>query len=629
MLAARSVLRVQLECHADEQFSIRAFPALPMPMQSIALSTMTSLRSAGFWLLAISAILVFSLAAYWPFFGAHYYLDDYAFITIARYTENPLVYFIEKHFPGGLFYRPAGMLLWWLIGALDAGLQTQFLANWLLLVAAATLFLTVLMKIGLQRWLCLAIALLCCVHPVSTMTAGWLSNRFDLLASLGIFLALLGALRWFQGQADRVAVILVVCGTLVALTAKEIGLITPAVVVVLALNAGRQPARAWPVWISVLAAGLFLLVRQALTSGTDLLFLQGGAAQALFQGIRVWLTRAPEFLLPLPGGAAKALVLLLAAMLVFCAVRFRQVIVPREPAQRQQPAWVAFLLGLSIVSAAIVIQFPSVSNSLLAKPGVTGLEGDYYLAARFFYFGLIGVLLMLGAACSLALQWISLRNNADFPERSGRAARPIAGLAFLALLVLSSCGSREQGRRWAEESAGKSAVVAQAAADAISLRPPLPGTGDREGCRYYLLGTQDVAETFWLFADAVVKASVSTEVALQLGRCMISTESTPWYHVLRAAPTASSIEYLQWGPLQRTCFNGMPIAPQTFGSVEIHFMNFPYSGTKLRPESGDRVFSYDIDTSRFVDVTALVAAGARQVDLKWSRLELNRCVASQ
>ncbi len=585
---------------------------------------MTNRRHPGFWVLATGAIAAWTLFVYWPFFEGYYFLDDYAFITIARYTDNPVLYFSETHFPGGLFYRPAGMLLWWLIGAIDPGMQTQFVANWLLLVAAATLFLAVLIKAGLPRWPSLIVALLFCTHPVSTMTAGWLSNRFDLLASLGMFLALLGALRWFKGSADRRALMLVACGTLVAVTSKETGLITPLVILVLALSSGDPRVRYWPLWISGFVAAMYLLVRQALTTGADSLLLQEGAAHALVQGVRVWLVRAPEFLLRTPeAGSTVALALLFVAVLLFCAALLRLTLSRGTDVLRKQSGAVVFLLGLVIVATTIVIQFPSVSNSILAKHDANEFDSDHYLAARFFYFGLIGALMMLAGSVSMAIDWARLRNIAT--GRTGGVARMTAAMAVMLLLWFHGDRSREQGIRWVQLSGGNNAVVARAAAEAISMRVP-ENPENREACRFYLLGTQDFAPTFWFFSDTAVKASVSSKVALQLGRCMISTESTPWYHVLRAAPAGSPAELPQTGPLLRTCSDGVPIKPQAFATVEIHFMSYPHSGAILRPASGDRVLSYDIERSQFVDVTDQVAAGDRQVKLKWSRLEQNRCV---
>ena len=50
---------------------------------------------------ALAALLAVSLWAFAPALGAYYYLDDFAFVAIARYTDHPLAYYLSQHFPGG------------------------------------------------------------------------------------------------------------------------------------------------------------------------------------------------------------------------------------------------------------------------------------------------------------------------------------------------------------------------------------------------------------------------------------------------------------------------------------------------------------------------------------------------
>src|SRR5215211_7390844 len=224
--------------------------------------------SSGRFRFAILAVFALSLWSFWPALHGYYYLDDFAFVTIARYTDHPLAYYLSQHFPGGFFYRPSGMLLWWLTVAADMSPAAQYAINWVLLGCAAVLLAQLLRTLGLSSRFALGAALVFAVHPIAVTTAGWLSNRFDLLVAIGLLVALIGSTKWSSTNGVG-ALVLTALGTLLAVTAKELGFITA--LAVLASMRGNPIKRivALPFVISAALTGAAFLVRRTLLPGTD------------------------------------------------------------------------------------------------------------------------------------------------------------------------------------------------------------------------------------------------------------------------------------------------------------------------------------------------------------------------
>ena len=71
-----------------------------------------AMRNPRTWL-AVAVLSLLSLLVYRAAFGAYFMLDDFGMLAIARFIDNPLEPFLRQHIPGGLYYRPVGMLVWW------------------------------------------------------------------------------------------------------------------------------------------------------------------------------------------------------------------------------------------------------------------------------------------------------------------------------------------------------------------------------------------------------------------------------------------------------------------------------------------------------------------------------------
>ncbi|KAB2841116.1 MAG: hypothetical protein F9K47_12050 [Burkholderiales bacterium] len=571
--------------------------------------------------LLVGAALL-SLAAFWPILKAHYFLDDYAFVAIARNTDHPLSYFINSHFPGGVFYRPSAMLAWWVTIAGEFGTPAQFFSDWVLLGLAALLLGWVLRLNEVSRSIAYAAATLFAVHPIAVTAAAWLSNRFDLLATIGLLLALAGASRW-RRLGGGAGLLLTGLGTLLAVTGKELGFITPMVVwAIVAGNPLRRLVTA-PVLLSGALATAVFALRAALLPGTQRILYPRGILGAIQDGTAIWLNYFPDFLI-FHADAPRPLIFVLAALFLAALVIATWLLwqrARRGDAPAGQAYWPLMGAGLMILAATMLIQSPTLSFSTLGSPTAKAFEGFPFFAARFYYLSFIGLILLaagLGSAVFLARDRL--------PNRAV-AARPwlTAGLAALALALALHWvwQSRIQGRLWKGFSTGVNRDLAQSAAKAVE---GLGDIADRASgtCHYYLLGTIETMPTFWAFSDAIVKSKVTPEAARRLRHCYISTERTPWYYVIHNAGAGQLVKIAP-GALERICFAGKPLDFQTFDSVSLHFLAYPQAGAKLKLGPGERVLKYDAALGTFAEVTAAVASGQIEVGLEWSRQPFDRC----
>jgi hypothetical protein len=584
-------------------------------------------------ILAAFVSLAASLWAFWPTLGAYYFLDDYAFVAISRYTDHPLYFYLSEHFPGGFFYRPSGMLLWWLTAAGDLTPQAQFALNWLLLGCASVLLGHLLSKMGLRRGVAVGASLVFALHPIAVTTAGWLSNRFDLVMTIGFLLALIGTVEFERNR--RVAPLLVIgFGTLLAVTSKELGFVTP--IGILALAGGRPWKRIVtpPVLISgVLAAGVFV-VRSLLLPGTERILYPNGMFDAAGRGTVAWTRSLADFLVFVPdrpgtGLAVGALAgIAIFALAAFVALRLRN----QRGGDRlgDSLATRAIVLGTAVFVAAALVQSPTVARSTFAMPTTTAFSGEAFFAGRFYYLALIGLLIAVaGIATALpgdarvaAPSSVRISTPAGTRHRGGTVASVLGGVLFALLLGYWGWQSRVQGKLWAAEASGTNRAIAEAAAAAV--RAVAIDSASAGPCRIYLLETIDAAPRFWPFSDTIVKAVLPEPDAQRLASCLISTARTPWYHVVRATADRRNAT-APVAPFQPICLFGKPFPSLSFDSVEMRYLAYPRTGERLVVAPGDRVFRFDRQARNFDDVTTRVAIGDLVVGLQRSRSAINAC----
>lgn len=139
------------------------------------------------------------------------------------------------------YYRPLVTTSWALDWALFGGHPAGFHLTNLALhgVAACLVFLT-LRRFSGREGAALFATLLWAFHPTKTEAVAWISGRTDLLATIGLLLALLGTARRLRGRTSGLA--LEVIGVFIAFTSKESAVVLPGLVAVEAWVADGRPA---------------------------------------------------------------------------------------------------------------------------------------------------------------------------------------------------------------------------------------------------------------------------------------------------------------------------------------------------------------------------------------------------
>lgn len=215
--------------------------------------------------------------------GFAYVWDDaIIFLNKNALVVEPLSWRLltEPILEGTSYMRPLVLLSWWiefhLFGqhpSLSHGVNVVLLiVNVLLLRSLARHLLETRGEAMASLWATVA-ALSYAVHPTLIESTAWVSGRFDILSTTGILLASLAFLSHERSLGYRVAGVLL--GTLIALGSKELGVVTPAILLCLWMasradvrqSAGQNLLRAFhaeaPVWLAsaLLLLGYFILRR--------------------------------------------------------------------------------------------------------------------------------------------------------------------------------------------------------------------------------------------------------------------------------------------------------------------------------------------------------------------------------
>lgn len=184
-------------------------------------------------------VVVVALVSAWPSLGNGFAYDDVPIVeanpaVLAR--RWPWAYFTESYWSppwGSALYRPLTIWLfsmqWWMA---DWAPVTFHIVNVTAYAVAATLVLA-LGRTLLRPVLALVAALVWAVHPVHVEVVGNVVGQSELWVVIGSLTALLGLQRMAaDGQVRWPPVVGVVGGVIVALTAKENGIVLPVLVAV-------------------------------------------------------------------------------------------------------------------------------------------------------------------------------------------------------------------------------------------------------------------------------------------------------------------------------------------------------------------------------------------------------------
>jgi hypothetical protein len=541
--------------------------------------TQESARNPKLWtaalLLALLLIVVFRAA-----FSAHFLLDDFGMLAIVRFLENPLEPFVRNHIPGGVYYRPLGMMLWWMSERMfGAQAVAHYVVNLVLHAGVAATLWSLISRFCGNRWVGLVAATCFAFHPIGVGTTLWLSDRFDLLALLFGLLGLRSALDFSRNESRRSFWMSIALLSL-SLLSKEIALSCFAAAAVVWLHAESKPRLATrirlclslvPPVLAYLAIRSYVLV----FPGAGLLVGESGAVRLLVDGLGNWFVGWLDYwtyLSRLEGW--KEIVSISALALLVALVLGASV---RDWSLRRRQA---FLAGLALWLSTGLLQVPLLAHFSVSLEESTDAINTV-VSSRYFYSSLAGFLIAMAALLTpfcLARRW----------------ARVGAMIAISMLVVAWLPASQAAARRYRIETETQREIVDSAihAMDKMDIPP--------SGCQIFLLDTNN-----WSFAwisDEAIKAT--TPNLQRIAGCLIQTEYTPWYHIAITGPLDSKT----LRPLSLSGGMDIASAQQPIGKARFLILNLD-SEASLPSDSKARFLSWQDHT--FVDVTDDVMSGRR------------------
>ncbi|MDW8311465.1 MAG: hypothetical protein RMK02_01855 [Burkholderiales bacterium] len=513
-----------------------------------------------------------------PSWRAGLTIDDWVFTATARLVGEPWSAFWQAHYYEPLYFRPVGLVLWWLVQhASGAAASAQFVANFVLHAANALLAASLLRALGQPPRAIVWAAALVAFGPMALAASLWPSNRFDLLATAFV----LGSARCWVALLMRptpgYGIALWGAGLLFALLAcfsKESAypiLATLALVIALTRRLGEHavPRRLAAVHAATLAGVVVLcflwrhwIVPYAYAAVPSEWWSAGVAG-----GVAWSLSAARWFDLLWPGhgpALAAAWAGLFAVAFAWAAAQWR---------------WLALALAL-LAGAAVLPQLPLVGTFAVMLDGEPLGTLSF---ARFYYTPWVA--LSLVAAVGLGAQ-------------SGARVYVLGGL-FAALLVATTSAVRSEAARYVAWSTG---ALARLVSEATAVTQAV--AAQREACVVVFLDTQlaDPGGWFARFADAAVGA-LSGEVKTA-ARCYVLTETTPFVFVQPSAEAGD-------GPSGLTPIinpDGSVKADQVWGGVRFRYRLPPASFEALRE---GRFFVWR--EGGFEEVTEAVRRGEHRV----------------
>lgn len=531
----------------------------------------------AFAVLALATLLVFRSA-----FSAYFMLDDFGMLTIVRFTDDPFALFVGEHIPGGLFYRPVGMLFWWL-SEMMFGPQPawHYLCNVLLHIGAAAALGSLVSRMCTNPRAGFCAALVFAIHPIGIGTTLWLSDRFDLLATLFGLLAMRAAYSFALSGSLRALLATLVLLAL-GLLSKEIALAPLAAVIVMWTLADpvvgwRRRATATLCAIVLVFGYLGLRALVLPATGIDYLFALKPPLTLFLDGLRVWYSGWMDYASGWPRMNGWRSLLAHAGMLAVGLLAIAACAMPWSAHRRR-----ALLVGLALWAGPALVQWPILGVvDLRMSSATTNLF--LVMNARFFHMALPGLLLALAA---LLMPLCS----------ASRIAQRVLAVALVSLLLPWGLASQHLARSWRNQSLTQQ-TLARAATEAISRLQV-----QEHGCQVYLLDTDD-----WMFgwvSDEAIKAVSPT--LRRIEHCLIQTEHAPWYHVAVLDPADPA------GMFPMTLIRspvGQP-PPQRIGRAHLLPLNL---SARIDPTQARHAFFLGWRQGHFVDVTADVLAGRRSV----------------
>lgn len=541
-----------------------------MADQSSFFTSPEPVRSISPWALLLP-LFAFLAWFYLPVTRGDFVADDYVFLATSRMVDAPLAAFWQSHFYEPYYFRPIGVLSWWVLTRLfELDYAAHSLVNLALHMANTALLLWLLRALALRSSAVIAGVVLFALGPFALATILWPSNRFDLLATGFLIAQAIAMLRALQGNA--LAVPLAMLAALAACWSKELAYPVATVMAFVALAAAGVPWRRRVVLfvlLGVAIGGAFFMRHHVLTNAYAL--ASADPVAQVVAGATVMISALPQ-LTGLIAGDERATWLrwsLLAALVM-------ALLWARHGASRLN----GMLAAASLIAlAAFVVQTPLAKNFALMLDG--GPFGTITFA-RFYYAPWLAVSVLVALVLARA-------------RLGALAALVVSVVAIAAALTAVSLPEAFVG--WVRNEVRPMSVAATGVVESAA-----PSAG--EPCVFVFLGTERRHPYFRMFSDVTVKARTTRPA--KVWRCHIMTESTPWLFAFPAATEPASL------PLRAiTNPNGSAKPDSTWGGIRYRY-RLPAADLTTLP--GVRIF--DWRDGKFVEVTDEVRGGSRKIKTK-------------
>jgi hypothetical protein len=553
-------------------------------------------------MLRVALILVLALLTwvYWPVTGADFVIDDYVFIATGRMVENPLAAFWQSHFYEPYYFRPLGVISWWVTTRLfSPDYQAHSIVNLVIHALSVCLLAALLRDLGAKKWATLAAAALFALAPFSLTATFWPSNRFDLLAVLFLFCTAISLLNVLvvRGGASTRWWFALVFSAVAACWSKELAFPAATMMACVALFYSGASLRLRVGVFAALGAAISvaffwrhaMIAQPYAVTGADPVtrFLEGGQA---------WVNAAPGFVALALGEthvsiASWVVVVVLVAALLF-PVRRLQRRFGDAPAPSMPSA--AMLIAAVLVWGAIALVQTSLAGVFVWMLDGGALGTMTY--GRFYYGSMAALAVVAGAVLSRAR--LSVASSAVV-------------VVCAVVLGVQQRSLAERFAKWTQTEIRPVAVAATAIADANAVTNASTVTNANTAatpaapCVLVFLGTQANHPWFRMFADVTVKAR--TEQASSTWRCHVMTESTPWIFAFPAG-------VLSVAPMNL----GLPTVPDANGPKADSIWSTIRYRYRLAPKDVQALPSarfFDWRGDKFVEVTEEVRSGAKVVKM--------------
>lgn len=535
--------------------------------------------------------LVLGIWCYAPALHAYFAQDDFAFLAMARLLHQPWLLFVRDHFPGSLYFRPLGVLVWWLACAFSgAAAWPQYAVNLVLHLGCVAALYALLQRLQRDAWINACWAALFAVHPLALGTGLWLSDRFDLLTTLFSLLALSAALA-HVARPTAASLTALLLWILLGLASKELGVVAAAAVCATLAFAPRSALslrqRGGAIAAVVAITFAWLAYRHAMLTPIGAPNFAGFAPAVFAQGGWNWLRTFADFLGADPRMPRWGWVTLVCAASFFAAAVVLARRVPRERRSRWH-------LILGFATLAIL---PGLVQAPVAAKHLGGIDAQtagfaMIVASRFFHLALTGLIGLLAFAAAPA---------AAANVHSTTAKRMLAASLLLALSALAPVAQRVAH---AHASDTRRQIASMRATEDVLEHAALPA----HACQIYFLQTA-MLPAFAGYSDALAKGLAPAPE--RIAHCLVSTERPPYTYFVRTGSQQPS----DYAPLQPLMFAGKAVPWVVVGDLQAMYLTMgPGFAAALPPQA--LVFEYRDGV--FVDVSAAVRSGERKIDFAMS-----------